>query len=658
MADPAQLPEASEPAGGGFRVGVGILLRRARLALLVACAAGLVTYWLLGRSVVTTYEVTFQVRHRAGSSVVAGLSSLVGNLPSLLQKDTVETQFEILRSEKLLKAAYVRAGLLATDAPDEVVRARTEPTSRALAFRRRPGTDIFTVHLRGTDPKELKKLADALRDAYQWNDVAVKRAKDTELQRYLVLQIGEQEKTIARFREVLKAHREVEPLEKARDTAAKSVESLEDQLRAERRKRTAVRDGLLAELQPAHPKVVAAEETLAALVKVLDARSADDLTPHLGGTEAQWAGLRLEALEEDARRLAKEQEIDGIRGQIGGRFTDLLRTGEDPEQVRREYALAQEAYEGLKRRLGQVKLSLEDVSSDIEILAEPTVRAPGPLGLWLITGLVALAAGLVAPFVVESLVIALHTVPDLERATRLPTLAVLPRVDAASMGTAAGGGPALVLRGSASSDALRMLRTNVESALDYPARRLLLVASAEPGEGKSLIAANLAATYAEMGLPTLLVDLDLRRPAVHEIFRVRRGPGVSDVLAEGSAWRRAVQIPGVDHLHILPAGSAVDDAGGLLAAVRLTEILDEMRQIFSVVICDSPALLAVADAALVARRADAVLMVYALGTTPSRSLQRAQGILTTARANILGVVANDLAGVQPRAGYYAYYGKK
>src|SRR5207302_6984858 len=105
--------------------------------------------------------------------------------------------------------------------------------------------------------------------------------------------------------------------------------------------------------------------------------------------------------------------------------------------------------------------------------------------------------------------------------TGLRPRAFLPRVDLATPSTRPGSGPALVPAGSPASNALRMLRTNIEAALDYPTRRLLLISSAEPGEGKSLIAANLAATYAEMGLPTLLVDLDLRRPVAHDLLRVR-----------------------------------------------------------------------------------------------------------------------------------------
>jgi Mrp family chromosome partitioning ATPase len=135
---------------------------------------------------------------------------------------------------------------------------------------------------------------------------------------------------------------------------------------------------------------------------------------------------------------------------------------------------------------------------------------------------------------------------------------------------------------------------------------------------------------------------------------VPAAPGLSDVLEGRVGWRRAVRIHKLDHLHVLTAGTPVDDVGGLLAAVKLAAFLNEMRETFAAVICDSPALLAVNDGALVARRADAVLLVYALATTPSRSLARAQGLLETAGAIVPGVVVDDVRGVVS-APHYPYY---
>ncbi len=649
---------AAETTGGaGVRVAVGIVLRRIRLVVAVGLLAGVGTHLALTYTTGSRFVVSFDARYKTGTGVLAGLGNLVGNLPSLLEKDTIETQFEIIRSHKVLRGALERVGEPVEGLDTDAAHGRLEAAAKTLSFRKKPGTDIFTVKVSGTDPQKLLAFAAAIEAEYRANELRVKRAKDKELGNYVAAQIREQEGKIGNLREVLKAHRDVEPLEKDRDTADRRAAEVADQIRKEKRARTAARDALLAELMPEHPKVVAAQEVLDAFTRISDAKSSAELAALAVGPETQWVTLRQEELDEEARKSAKEAEIEGIRSGIGKKFADLLRTGSDPKQVEREYQLAQESYEGLKRRLSQVELSLADVSSDIEILSDPMVQPPGTATTWVLAVAVALLAGLVAPFLVESLVVALHTVPDLERATGLRTLALVPRVEGGG-GSGGGGGAPIVAPGTPPSDALRMLRTNVESSLDYPARRVILVASAEPGEGKSLVAANLAATYAEMGLPTLLVDLDLRRPSVHEIYRIRRGPGISDVLSDGTPWRRAVQIPEVDQLHLLPAGSAVEDAGGLLATVKLAELLDEMRQIFSVVVCDSPALLAVADASLVARRADAVLLVYALGTTPSRSLARAQGILSTARANVIGLVANDLAGSTARAGYYYYHGRR
>ncbi|RMG08531.1 MAG: hypothetical protein D6731_21745 [Planctomycetota bacterium] len=644
-------PDEEERGEVSLWTALSILRRYWRLALLTGLASGLLVHLSIAlwtRRAPTTYAASFEVRYRAGANVLAGLSRLVGrDLPSLRDRSSVETQLEIFRSQRIRRAALRRVSAF-ENLDDEALRERARDFEVRLEHR--ANTDIIRTEVRGHDLELVEEYAAGLLAEYHANDVRSKRRKDNELKTYLEHQIALQEKKLSRLYEVLSAHRDAKPLEERRARSRKHLEEIEEALRVERRARRRGRDALLAKYTPEHPRVREATEALQALDDILAAEDEQSLAPFLGGTDAEWAALRADAFAERKEQQRLDAELVALRARIGERYRDVLRAGSDPEHVQREYRLAQETYEGLRRRLNQVELSIQDKSSDLETLSEPSaaeVVRPNPWRWSLFLGAL---AGLLCPFALESLMVTAHSVEDLERAAGLPVMALVPKLEGEA---AAGGAP--VSPGSAAADELRVLRTNIESTLDYPPRRLLLVAGAEPGEGKSLVASSLARVYAEMGVPTLLVDLDLRRPVDHELLRVKRSPGVAEVIRDGVPWRRAIQIPDVDNLHVLPAGEPVEDSGGLLATLRLAEVLGEMREVFSVVVCDSPALTAVSDASLVARRADGVVLVYALATTPQRSLKRTLGMLRTAKAKVLGVVANDLRGLHRRSAYRRRY---
>ncbi len=646
------------PARGEADLAAGWFLiwrRYARFALLIGAAGGLLVYLALGlwaSTAQTTYVGRFEVRYRAGTGVLAGLSQLVGrDLPSLRMRSTIETQLEILGSDVVRRGALRRLPEYSARSAEEL---RGVPFPFGVEVSNRSNTDIIVVEVRGPDRESVAAYAEALLVEYNAQDVRSKRGKDTELQKYVEEQIALQQRELTQLQQVLEAYEAARPLERVRERALERVTEAGEQLEVEGRRRRHTRDVLLAKYTPDHPKVGAAEAAIAALTSIAAAQAPDDLARWLAGADAQWAGLRQDALDDARRAEELDAEVERLRAQVSERFAGQLRAGSDPEQVQRELRLVQETYEGLRRRLSQIELSIQDTSSDLETLQEPTVSAEAPLsGAWKLALLTALGLALASPIVLESVVVTAHTVDDLELASGLPALAVLPKLDPTQTDPAG-----LISPGSAASDELRLLRTNIEAALDYPARRMILVAGAEPGEGKSLVAVNLARVYAEMGVPTLLVDLDLRRPRVHEMLGVGRAPGVTEVVREQASWRRAIQIPDIDGLHVLPAGKPVDDSSALLATVRLAEVLGEMREVFSVVICDSPALTAVADASFVARRADAVVLLYALATTPQRALVRTLRTLRTSKANVLGVVANDVRGLTTRRSYYQYYARR
>ncbi|WP_159498944.1 polysaccharide biosynthesis tyrosine autokinase [Microbacterium sp. 18062] len=200
-------------------------------------------------------------------------------------------------------------------------------------------------------------------------------------------------------------------------------------------------------------------------------------------------------------------------------------------------------------------------------------------------------------------------------------------------------------------EAMRELRTNLQFMdVDNPPR-VIVVTSPLPGDGKSTTAANLAASLAASGQPTLLIDADLRRPVVAEILGVLEGAGLSDVLSGRVAFDDVLQRTGPDGaLHVLAAGRTPPNPSEILGSQRMRDLLKTLRETY-VVIVDSPPAIPVTDAAVLAAAADGALIVASAGKTTFEQAQRAVEILSKANGRALGIVLNRMP---QRRGYYGY----
>jgi protein-tyrosine kinase len=189
------------------------------------------------------------------------------------------------------------------------------------------------------------------------------------------------------------------------------------------------------------------------------------------------------------------------------------------------------------------------------------------------------------------------------------------------------------------SEEFGTLRTSLAQLQAEKGIRTILVTSSSNGEGKSFTAANLALAEAQLAdNPTLLCDFDLRRPNLHRIFQIDRGPGLTDYLLGHAGLQEVIQRIGESSLFVLPAGIPVINALELLHLDQTRRLLEIVSSRFRSVILDSPPLLAASDASLLATLVDGTLLVARLGATRAEAM--CQAIQSLGQNNVLGIVAN------------------
>ena len=286
------------------------------------------------------------------------------------------------------------------------------------------------------------------------------------------------------------------------------------------------------------------------------------------------------------------------------------------------------------------------------LLSEATTpRQPagsGTLRSAAIGGVVGLFLGLGIALLREQLDDRARNRAELEQLTRLPVLAELP------LDPPSGKEGHLATRDAPLgplAEATRSLRTSLHFlGLDEPLRRIV-VTSASPGEGKSLVASNVAVAYAQAGSRTVLVSADMRRPRVEDLFDVPpHAHGLSDLIADAAhlpvenRLREALLDTGEPNMHLLPAGSIPPNPSELLTSRYATQVLDALGDVADVVILDTPPTTPVTDAAVLAAKSDGVVVVAVPGETLRSAAQRARETLDAPQVRLLGLVLNKYRG--------------
>lgn len=339
-------------------------------------------------------------------------------------------------------------------------------------------------------------------------------------------------------------------------------------------------------------------------------------------------------------------------------------------RLTRDFQVSDHIYRMLMEKYEEARITEAGEIGNVRIIdeaARPTapIRPRRLLNL-LLAGLMGTVLGLGGAFVLEYLDVSVKSMAEVDHFLKLPILGSIPEVDrqrrngkrGRSTSRAIGATERFILdQGSRSpiSEAYRSLRTSLQFVnLDAPAKSLL-VTSALPKEGKSTIATNLGVAIAISGRKVILVESDLRRPVLHEVFGVEKSPGITDVLLGRIAISDAARPTGVENLYVLTAGDIPPNPSELLGSEKMRQLIERLEQGFDVVILDSPPILAVTDAVVLSSQVDSSILVVELGRTPRDAALRAKEILEGVRGNLCGVVVNMVPSDGFGYNYYHYY---
>ncbi|MFA6434244.1 MAG: polysaccharide biosynthesis tyrosine autokinase [Elusimicrobiales bacterium] len=378
--------------------------------------------------------------------------------------------------------------------------------------------------------------------------------------------------------------------------------------------------------------------------------------------------------------------VEARLGVIPAQEVDLAR-------ISRELRLQEDLYTTLNKQYEEAKLGLSSVVSFVSVV-NPAVPSDSPVSpnkqLNLMVGsILGVFLAIVIVFLLANLDVSISTIEDIESFLKLPVLGLIPhilsekRIDnwltqifKKERYTVEAFRSVLILnRRYASSiiEAYHTLRTNIMSHLNTRESVALVFSSAGAAEGKTLTAVNFALAGAHAGLKTLLIDADMRRPAIYQIFGSRKEPGLSDVLAGKAEWRDAVlesadfmmgglnfdslmHFQGIENLQILNSGTAPGNVIDIIDSADWKELMEDLKNEFDIIIFDAPPVLLFVDAVMLAKHSDGVVLVYKAGKIARGGLKRATDQVTGANAHMIGVVLNGVRASEmgPQYGYYSY----
>ncbi len=412
-------------------------------------------------------------------------------------------------------------------------------------------------------------------------------------------------------------------------------------------------------LGPNHPRVLMVQERIRLATEAL---KTDRLTPEEKAKNQQaLQNLALLLLESDIKEARTVEADLKDQCQIEKAVAVEFNAKRAPYvALEMELKRLRSFYDTLNLRIRQVDLGGDAGAISTQVIEpaqEPTAPVePNLKKIGLVSALLGLLCGLALCYLFEWWDTSYRGPEDIAQHLGLPVYGHVPRMTEQKEGKTL----ELVMDQapkSAAADAFRTVRTALMLSATPP--KTFTITSPESGDGKTLILTNLAIAFAKSGLRVLLIDGDMRRPRLRDIFKLPRTPGLSDLLQQSDTSDaevgKFVQKTSVANLDLLPSGINPPNPTELLTSDRFAKIMSWSEQRYDRILCDAPPILAVSDCALIGRQLEGAFLLIRADKNDRVMATRARNALRAMNCNVLGVIVNSL--VAGDAYGYAYYRK-
>ncbi|MBU2487764.1 MAG: AAA family ATPase [Proteobacteria bacterium] len=695
-----------------------IIRKRKTLILLAVILTGIASYGFatFGQPL-PNYEATASVKIER----VNNLGSMLLGIFTWGSGDNIATQAAIIQSFPVLVSSAKRLGWMAPLVTPEQVRksdtllAPVEQLKTMLEVEREGQTNLINIKATSEDPAQAAQVANTVAEAYRDYNIEERNSQTLKTKEFIEGQLAE---TLARLNaaeEKLRTFKEENGL-MLLDAEASSTLSALARMDAELERVSSLAHIKSQELQNLQRDGDLSENLTEAIFAEDPQSLLRELTGKVSLLSSQRRTLLLDFTPENPEVLALTGRIAGIINEVKQELTSqinsltmregdlslemerlkaknetLPRKGLAMARLQRGVELNQTLYEELQKKHQEILIQESGRIEEVSIV-RPAMSSLLPVnqpsrGAATATGIViGLIVGLLAAFIVETLDTSIGTIEDVENFLQVPVLGIIPtsghardkgkrdpkkRIQDIKAGLVSHFDPT-----SVTAEAYGALCTNFQYVGSRNQGNAFLVTSSSIQEGKTFNVVNLALAMAQAGQRTLLVEADLRRPSVYRMFGINREPGLTDFVMGNYPWRQVVnsivevmlgefelddimKAPGLDNLHVLTAGTIPPHPTEILRSPRFAEFLEEARKEYDYVLIDSPPVLPVADATVISTIVDGVVIVYEVGKIARTLLKRAKLTLDNVRANVVGVILNNVKpDISPdfQGYHYLYYG--
>jgi uncharacterized protein involved in exopolysaccharide biosynthesis/Mrp family chromosome partitioning ATPase len=702
-----------------------LIVRRRRMIIIASTILVAVLSFGFARQKVPIYQATAAVKFEQSTQLSGLLVEVLSysTADSIETQVTIIKSYPILEdvAKRLGYLKEVPTGAASREAKGYW--GTLDSINGKLRVNRVPNTSILEISATSDKPREAQDLANATAESYRDYNKSLRNSRVTEARRFIETQLKDVEARSRRTEAEIWAFREANRIV-APGAESSVLMSLFTQVRGDIEKARQQRIELealqqrLAGLDSAAPTDrIFIETSNPAMQKLQTTLSELQLERNNLSLEVTDRHPRLQAIDDRIREIRTEmrREVGAQIAMLRNREEFLNRQIGELQQKNRELPTLELSLQRLQREaktnddlLSMLKTKHQEaLIKEAEQIEEVSIVRPAtepdtPIGgetanTMLVGAVLGLAIGLALAFVRENLDTSIGTIEDVESYLGVPVLGVVPHIDSretvqrilerrpalARIDPEALLSHSLLITHfdpkSPVAEAYRTLRTNIQFARMERSGKVLVVSSPTLQEGKTTTIVNLALTMAQSGLKTLLIGANMRRPSIHRFFGIEREPGLSNILVGSAQWRDCIRTvadilmgrfemedimaaPGLDNLHIIEAGPVPANPSELLSTPAMTGFLHSVRDVYDVILVDTPPILPVTDSAIVASQADGVVIVYQAGKVGRLVLKRAKVHVENVGGKVWGVVLNDvkteIAGYAYTQYYTHYYGEE